>query len=174
MQSLSRLRAERYSSSSGHRLSGPLLQSYHGSPRHSWKQQQKKTTSFTAVVARLVVLLLVVVGCYVGGKHYMYRRARSENKDDFFSSLGLGSGQSSFRPPSLWPSSDLGLKMPSWNQPPADPDTAAKALKGTRAGRCGVRTFEGHKLQLCWEVKGCSNCLRVVAFGAFLTSVIPC
>jgi hypothetical protein len=160
MQTLSRLRAERYSSSSGHRLSGPLLQSYHGSPRHSWKQQQKKTNSFTAVVARLVVLLLVVVGCYVGGKHYMYRRSQSQNKDDFLASLGLGSGQSSFHPPSLWPPSDLGLKMPSWPQAPADPETAAKALKGTRAGRYGVCTFEGHYLQLCRVVKETSMCLR--------------
>lgn len=148
MQSLSRLRSERYSSSSGHRLSGPLLQSYHGSPRHSYLRQ-RKTTSAAGVVARLVLVLLVVVGCYIGGKHYMYRRSQDRDNDaDFFASIGLPSSQSSFRPPSLWPGqfpspSDLASKLPrpSWAQAPAD--AAAKALKGTRVGRCAPHTAVG-------------------------------
>lgn len=157
--SLTRLRSERYSSSSGHRLSGPLLQSYHGSPRHSFRQQ-KKTSSPAAVLARVVLVLLALVGCFVGGKHYLHKRSGSKDTD-LLASL-LGSSQQ--RTPSssgFWPPSDLSftLPRPSWGKSAAaDPtaaDAAVKALKGTRAGRyagsssCVSRTS--------W----CAKCARV-------------
>lgn len=148
MMPLSRLRSDRYSSSSGHRLSGPLLQSYHGSPRHSFRQQ-RQTPSAGAVLAQVAVVLLVLAGCFVGGKHYLHKRSLSSSKDtDFLSSLGLGSSsqeRSSSSSPassSFWPPSDLSLKLPrpSWGKTsesdPEAAEAAAKALKGTRAGRC--------------------------------------
>jgi hypothetical protein len=150
MPSLSRLRSsERYSSSSGSRLSGPLLQSYHGSPRHSFRQQ-RQTPSAGAVLAQVTVVLLVLAGCFVGGKHYLYKRSLSSSEDsDFLSSLGLGSSSqerssssSSPSSSSFWPPSDLNLKLPrpSWGKTsepdPEAAEAAAKALKGTRAGRC--------------------------------------
>jgi hypothetical protein len=87
---------------------------------------------------RVVLVLLAVVGCVLGGKHYLYKRSLSGSQDlDFLSSLGLGSSAER----SSWPPGDWSPKLPrpSWGtSPPPDAATAeaaAKALKGTRAGR---------------------------------------
>ena len=134
-----KLRAERYSSSSGSgRLSGPLLQSYHGSPRHSFRQ--KKSPSPAAVLFRCAVLVLALVGCWFGGKHVLQHRSQSADNKDFFASLGLAPAQEgSFSPARFWPPSDLSLKLPrpTWGKKDAmdDDAEAAKAGKGTRAGR---------------------------------------
>lgn len=143
MQSLTRLRSERYSSSSGHRLSGPLLQSYHGSPRHSFRTQ-KKSASPAAVLCRIIVLLLAVAGCWVGGKHMLHSKSLSaaDRNAAFLASLGLGSAASSTQErsstSSFWPPSDLGLMLPRppWARRDLDEDPdSTKAVKGTRAGK---------------------------------------
>jgi hypothetical protein len=145
MQSLSRLRAERYSSSSGHRLNGPLLQSYHGSPRHSFRQHQRSNASVGAVLSRVVVGLLVAVlvlgGCWIGGKHALHKRDNPHlsHKEAFMASISSIGLSPSMSPSNLWPSNDMNWSIPRpWSSTPADPEAAeaaAKALKGTRAGR---------------------------------------
>lgn len=145
MQSLSRLRAERYSSSSGHRLNGPLLQSYHGSPRHSFRQQHKSSSGVGAVVSRVVVGLLIAVlvlgGCWVGGKHALHKRDNPQlsHKEAFMASISSIGLSPSMSPTNLWPSNDMNWSIPRpWSNTAADPEAAeaaAKALKGTRAGR---------------------------------------
>lgn len=140
MQSLTRLRSERYSSSSGHRLSGPLLQSYHGSPRHSFRVA-KKSPSPAAVLFRAVVLVLALAGCWVGGKHLLHNWSAVDRDSTFLASIGLGPAQEGSSPARFWATSDLSLKLP---RPPVlpwgkkdyveDPDPA-RFVKASRANR---------------------------------------
>jgi hypothetical protein len=171
MLPLSRLRSlDRYSSSSGRLLEGPLLQSYHGSPRHSYgryggSQPWPRRTSARGVLLKVALLTALAVACWQGFGHVKGRLAAGTSGGSSGSDApylaaddpaGLSTDASKGWSKLHTTVSDLGWKLlerlgkREWLLRDADAAGATHAAgKKARAGRCvcvrGVSTRHGSR-----------------------------